>query len=59
MTHFQRYQRVIIAEGQYHGCRGEIAGTVEQDGICLVEVLLDGHADTKLFRAAMLMKERT
>lgn len=58
MSVFQRGQRVIVTEGQYHGCRGEIIGPNEQNGVCLVEVRLDGHAETKLFRAAMLMKER-
>ena len=57
MTVFQAGQRVIVAEGQCHGCRGEIVGPVEEGGICLVEVRLDGHSATKLFRASMLMRE--
>ncbi|TXI84795.1 MAG: hypothetical protein E6Q40_08855 [Cupriavidus sp.] len=58
MISFQARQRVIVSAGQHHGCRGAIQGTKEENGVCLIEVRLDGHAETKLFRAAMLMKER-
>lgn len=59
MSTFQAGERVMVSEGQHRGQRGEIIGAVERDGDYLIEVELDGVAETVLFRPSMLMKERT
>ena len=57
---FRHGERVIITSMQQHGRRGFIVGIAddrdENDGL-LIEVMIDGDAQSTLHRSSVLMKD--
>lgn len=57
MSIFRLGQRVTVSFGQHHGRHGVIQSSSNENGVSVVEVLLDGDATIETFRPSMLRQE--